>query len=660
MFIMTLSINVGRSKANRSLVMDVFSFVHLLFIVDPPRKADGGCVVHEHVDFDLFSFVQASGVEVFVRSSLSGMYIVDKHDLVTCVVMYDVSGVKKRIGGVYVPPTTKRPEWVAIEMTWEGCDALMGDFNARYASWDLLLRPGSMHINDCWGAWLSSFCDRHDLSVRPPGCSTFRSVNTIDLFIGAPGTWVSYDGKAGLEHVAVIARLEISEPDDLVRRRPAWRKIDASSCDDILDHVAAGSDDGMWTRLRSSVDPLLRSGRNIGRCPFWNPDLQRIRADLNRMRRVKRKYPVVSDDYNVIHRVYRAMLLRSRVEFIRKTIEEAGHPAIFKMARQLESRRTLPSMINSAGDLVTHHANISDLIAPQLGPGDEQQWLPSTVKMDSAWELNSAIKRSPTNTGPCLDDIRYPFIRYWMKDRPDDLKRLVDYGLVNDIPDWHSAEVVLIPKADKPPYDIVKSWRMIHLLSTVSNVVYRIVLQRIAAHVRLGPTQFGSRRKRGVQDAMSIEFEFLRHNEGFKCAMLSMDVEGSFDNIDIDLLCDFMATRDCPDNLIHWVRRWAKNRAVRFRFNGCISRQYFVNCGIPQGSPLSPFLFGMYVADIFKPCLRYSPSVRAVVSSYVDDGVILVASDSRDLTRYTMVELFNDCDTVVRGRKMGFSAIKTK
>jgi len=94
MFITTLSINVGRSSANRSLVMDVFSFVDLVFIVDPPRKVDGGGVVHEHVDFDLFSFVQASGVEVFVRSSVSGLFPVDLHDMVTCVIMYDVGGVR--------------------------------------------------------------------------------------------------------------------------------------------------------------------------------------------------------------------------------------------------------------------------------------------------------------------------------------------------------------------------------------------------------------------------------------------------------------------------------------------------------------------------------------------------------------------------------------
>jgi len=312
------------------------------------------------------------------------------------------------------------------------------------------------------------------------------------------------------------------------------------------------------------------------------------------------------------------------------------------------------------GRIVSRHADISDLVAAQLRPGEELPWQPSTVEMDPACELETAIKRSPTNTGPGLDDIGYPFIRYWLNEKPDCLRQLVDYGLTNDIPDWHSAEVVLIPKADKPRYDIVKSWRMIHLLPTIAKVVERIVLLRIAEHVVLGHTQFGSRRKRGVHDAMSVVFEVLQHNEGYKCAMLSMDVEGGFDNIDIGLLSNFLAARECPANLVQWVRRWAGRRVVRFRFNGRILKPYFVNCGIPQGSPLSPFLFGAYVADIFEPCLRYSPPVRTVVSSFVDDGVILVASDSRDLTRYTMTELFKDCDRIAKRRNMGFSAIKTK
>jgi len=323
----------------------------------------------------------------------------------------------------------------------------------------------------------------------------FRNISAIDLFIGNSKTRVAYDGKTGLEHVAVITKLEVAEPVDMIRRRPSWRNIPASDCDKILEHVDSGGDEGMWTRLRSGMDALLRSGKNVGRCPFWNPDLQRIQSDLNRIRRIRRPLPMASDDYNVVRRVYRVMLLRSRQVFIQDTIEKAGDPAIFRLARQLESRRTLPSMRNSDGQLVGRHAAISDLIAAQLRPGDERPWHPSTVEMDPACELESAIKRSPTNTGPGLDDIGYPFIRYWWKVKPDCPERLVDYGLTNDIPDWHSAEVVLIPKADKPRYDIMRSWRMIHLLPTIGKVVERIVLLRIAEHVVLGQTQLGSRRK---------------------------------------------------------------------------------------------------------------------------------------------------------------------
>jgi len=162
---------------------------------------------------------------------------------------------------------------------------------------------------------------------------TFRNISAIHLFIRNLTTRVSWDGKAGLEHVAVIARLEVAEPVEMIRRPPSRRNIPASDCDKILEHVDSGGDEEMCSRLRGGVDTLPRSGRNVGRCPFWNPDLQRIGSDLNHMRQVRRRFPMASDDYKVVRRVYRAMLLRSQQEFIRDTIEKAGDPAIFELAR---------------------------------------------------------------------------------------------------------------------------------------------------------------------------------------------------------------------------------------------------------------------------------------------------------------------------------------
>src|SRR5207237_1960464 len=125
----------------------------------------------------------------------------------------------------------------------------------------------------------------------------------------------------------------------------------------------------------------------------------------------------------------------------------------------------------------------------------------------------------------------YPVLRFWKRRDAHTMRWLLDHGLRNSIPDCHQAEVVLIPKAGKPRYDLIKSWRMIHLLPAAAKVAERKVLLRLAACLDLEETQFGSRRKRGVHDATAVVLEFLKHNEGYKRLILSMHHAGGLDNI---------------------------------------------------------------------------------------------------------------------------------
>jgi len=186
------------------------------------------------------------------------------------------------------------------------------------------------------------------------------------------------------------------------------------------------------------------------------------------------------------------------------------------------------------------------------------------------------------------------------------------------------------------------------------------MLGRIPAEVELGPTQFGSQRRKGYHDMMATLYEFLKYYKKLERGLMSMDIEGGFDKIDTWLLCQLMAARGCGLTLCRWVARWAGRRSVKFRFNGRLSREYYINQGISQGSPLSPFLFGIYMADILSPCLLCSPSVASVVLSYVDDGVIAVAGISRGTVVVRMGEVFEDCRRVAGLRGMGFSVMKTQ
>jgi len=139
-----------------------------------------------------------------------------------------------------------------------------------------------------------------------------------------------------------------------------------------------------------------------------------------------------------------------------------------------------------------------------------------------------------------------------------------------------------------------------------------------------------------------------------------MDVEGGFDKLDRGLLRDFMAARGCPPQLNAWVARWYRSRFVRLRFNGWVSRTYCVEISVPQSSPLSPFLFEAYVVDVLAPRIRYGPSVRAMVSSYVDDTTITIAADSRAMASAAPIELFEECSAVAAARGLNFSTLKTE
>jgi len=505
------------------------------------------------------------------------------------------------------------------------------------------------------GKWLSDAIDRYGWDIHQPPHCTFENTSTIDLFVGRlRAIKVEYPDKAGLQHDGILVRCRVDECPSMIKPRPNWGKISGDDIKKAIDQCASQPDELLWDTIRSRVDQFPRVRRFRGNTLFWSDQLERMRKDTILARRKNDK-----QSYGLIRRVYRASLLAARRDHIKKIIETAGDPGIFQLVRKMETRRTLPSMDDN-GTLVTTHEGISELISRQLVPGDPTPSICEYIDMGDADELGMAIKKSPKNTGPGFDDIGYPFIRFWARNDPSSLRRLIMYNLCHDTPDWHKAHTVLIEKADKPRYDIVKSWRMIHLLPTIAKVAERIVLIRLAKEIQLEDTQFGSRTGRGVHDSMGVIFEFIKHHQGWQTAMVSMDIEGGFDNIDLDLLLQFMQARGAPVLLCSWVNRWARNRSVRFKFNGRLSKEFFTTRGIPQGSPLSPFLFAIYVADIFRPRIRYTPAVRQVVTSYVDDGVILVATRHRSDTINHIKEIFNNCDRIGRARSMGFSVIKTK
>jgi hypothetical protein len=201
---------------------DLFSFVDLFSIIEPPVDREGQHVPVDVDGWDLFFFVKGSGVEVFVRSHICGLFEVVRHGEGSAQIGYWEKGAKKVLTGVYFRPGYTKDQFLRWLDELGGPDITFGDFNTRHQDWD----PNADH-NNTGGRWLKQWftAPARDMNMVPPTVPTFRDISRIDLCLHrAPYVRHRYMDTAGCEHSAQALKLKVDLPDNVMRRRPAWKK----------------------------------------------------------------------------------------------------------------------------------------------------------------------------------------------------------------------------------------------------------------------------------------------------------------------------------------------------------------------------------------------------------------------------------------------------
>ena len=138
------------------------------------------------------------------------------------------------------------------------------------------------------------------------------------------------------------------------------------------------------------------------------------------------------------------------------------------------------------------------------------------------------------------------------------------------------------------------------------------------------PNQCGSLPGLSTSDAVAA----LRHDigtahcRGLKASTLLLDVKGGFDNVNPSKLAQILRRAGIPRHLRAWVTSFLSERQVALIFQRGPHDFLSVFMGTPQGSPLYPLLFLIYVSGF------HEERAGGVVFSYVDDFAITVFSRS--------------------------------
>ncbi|CAG9978303.1 unnamed protein product [Clonostachys byssicola] len=232
---------------------------------------------------------------------------------------------------------------------------------------------------------------------------------------------------------------------------------------------------------------------------------------------------------------------------------------------------------------------------------------------------------------------------------------------------FRHALTVVLPKVGKETYQKAKSWRPVALLSCLGKMLEKIVANRIKELLMSNPhlcplLQFGSPGK-STTHALEYITNWVHRSwqspvggNADHTSLMALDISGAYDHVRREELLQRLVDKGFPDWIVRFVWSFLSERSTELLMPGYRPEKYWINIGIPQGSPLSPILFILFAAPILETFDNYklktgqgkklrrrrgNREAKCVFSvmSYVDDTNFLVSTPSFELNCAILTEL---------------------
>ena len=104
--------------------------------------------------------------------------------------------------------------------------------------------------------------------------------------------------------------------------------------------------------------------------------------------------------------------------------------------------------------------------------------------------------------------------------------------------------------------------------------------------------------------------------------LILLDLSAAFDTVDHSILLDRLTKIVGLQGKAHdWFRSYLSGRSQRVVIDGSMSKEFSLDCGVPQGSCRGPLLFIIYTSSLFRTIERHLPQVH----SYADDSQLYLS-----------------------------------
>jgi hypothetical protein len=540
-----------------------------------------------------------------------------------------------------------------------------GDFNRHDQLWggDAVARTPRQGE----GTPIIDMMAEHDLQgLLPRGTVTWQSSrghqSTIDLTLASAGLTerllkcTTDDTAHGSDHLAIdiefdLALSESREAERKLWKHAKWEQLRETVANELATRPRPDNDKDLNVYAQYILDlttvavqkhvPVSRPCKYAKR--WWTEDLTKLRKDYtywrNQARAVRRngqREDGLEEKAKAFKKRFHDAARKQRSNHWQDFVEDANNiwdiakyakPDAVKQPNRIPALRTATGKAETAPEIaeclltgffpplpeVVQEPNQADQVEPLLH-------IPLTKD-----EVKAAIFSSHPYKAPGMDDL--PAI-VWQKLWPElgeHVFRLFELSLdLGRIPDnWRVARIVPLRKPGKPDYTVAKAYRPISLLSTLGKAMEGVVAERLSylveTHNLLPRNHFGARKNRSTVQALTVLQESIYNawREGKVLSMVSFDVKGAYNGVNIGVLEHRLRRRRIPEQLISWIVDFCSHRKASVMVNGHVTEiMDILQAGLPQGSKVSPILFLFFNADLVASKLNRNEGAMAFVDDF--------------------------------------------